>query len=517
MASEDTKRLARNTAALYVRMLFAFVVKFYTARVILEVLGVKDFGVYNLVGSVIGMMGFINNTMRSVTMRYLTIDIGKKDYGHLREVFAVALLIHFFIGAIVVAGGETIGVWLIRNKLSIPAGSMTAALWVFQFVIFSTFVSILQVPYNAALIAHEKFDVYAVLEILHVLLQLAIVFALLLISTNKLILYGGLIFAVTVIIAGLYRWYTMRHFKECRVRLTTKIDGVITRSMLKFSSWDIVGNMSTIARTAGVGMVVNMFYGVVANAAIGIGYQVQYALMEFSGKVMSAAQPQIIKSYATANIEHLRQLMFSATKMSMILMLMIGVPIALNTHFFLQIWLGQVPEYTVWMVRLIMLMQFFNICSTVTYMVVYASGRIALNNFVTSTLFIAILPISYVAFKYYDASVYLPFYLNAAFVFVGIGVNLWVIYRVAPGVGVLSYFMKVFLPCCVVGTASYVVGAVVGGLVTGAWGTFMLSSAVSVVVLCGICWMMVLSGTEKGFVINVARRVGGRISHLLRH
>ena len=242
-------------------------VTLYTSRVVLQVLGVEDFGIYNVVGGIVAIFSFLNASMSGATTRFLMYDMGENNKDKLRITFNSALLIHIAIALLIILIAETVGLWFLKTQLVIPADRMNAAVWVYQFSILSTVVSVTQVPYNACIIAHEKMDVYAYVEILNVILKLLIVFLLVAGDFDKLIFYALLIFLVSTIIACIYRLYCVRHFDESKLLYQLHFENV--KPMLSFSGWDLYGNMSTVARTQGINMLLNMFFGPLLNAASG--------------------------------------------------------------------------------------------------------------------------------------------------------------------------------------------------------------------------------------------------------
>ena len=266
--SENNKRIAKNTIMLYLRMFLTMVVGLYTSRVVLQTLGVEDYGIYGVVGGIVAMMGFLNASMSGATSRFLTFELGRGDKERLSKTFSSALVVHIIIAVIVFVVAETVGLWFLCYKLVIPENRMVAAHWVYQLSILSSMITITQVPYNSSIIAHEKMDVYAYVEILNVTLKLLIVYLLVIGNFDKLILYAILMFAVSVIIMMVYRIYCLRRFEECKFRLF--LDKDYLKPLLSFSGWDLYGNTDFSVRQQGANFLLNMFYGVVLNAAYNI-------------------------------------------------------------------------------------------------------------------------------------------------------------------------------------------------------------------------------------------------------
>ncbi len=312
--SSDSRRIAKNSAVLYARMLLSMAVSLYTSRVVLEVLGVDDYGLYSVTGGVVAMFAFINGSMSGATSRFLTYEMGLGNAERLRDTFNSALLVHIGVAAIILVFAETIGLWFLNCKLSIPEESMTAANWVYQFSIVASLVTITQVPYNACIIAHENMNVYAYIEIANVLMKLGIVYLLVVIGGNKLIIYGILVLVVNIIVASLYRIYCLRKFSESHFRYV--FDKSILKPMLSFSGWDLYGNMCVTARTQGIVMLINVFFGVAVNAAASIATTVFSTLSSFASNIIMAFRPQIIKQYAAGESEEFNKLLMNCIKFS---------------------------------------------------------------------------------------------------------------------------------------------------------------------------------------------------------
>ena len=284
-AISSNKRIAKNTVMLYIRMLLSVVVSLYTSRVVLEVLGVEDYGLYGLVGGVVSMFSFLNSTMAGATSRFLTFEMGKGDESRLKATFSSALIIHIGIALLVLLLSDTVGLWFLNNKLVIPEGRMHAAHWVLQFSVLGMMVSFTQVPYNAAIIAHEKMDVYAYVELLHVFLKLGIVYLLSIGNFDKLILYSFLVMAVNVLIAFVYRIYCIKHYEE--TKFSPHFDKKISKEIISFSLYNLLGNMGTVVNTQGTSFVINKFFGLIYNAAATVGTTVSSVVTGFSSNIMS--------------------------------------------------------------------------------------------------------------------------------------------------------------------------------------------------------------------------------------
>lgn len=476
--SASNRRIAKNTIFLYVRMLFTMGIGLVTSRVVLKVLGVDDFGVYNVVGGVVAMFGFINSSMSGATSRFLTYGLGKSDEVYLKKVFSLSLEIHIAISIIILILSETIGLWFLNNKLDIPPESMYAANWVYQCSVISAVISITQVPYNAAIIAHENMNVFAYVEILNSILKLVILSVLYAVAGNKLMIYGFLVLGVSFVVAFIYRFYCLKHYSECRFTFTN--DRALIKPIFSFFGWDLYGNLSTIMRTQGVNMLINIFFGVVANTAYGIAMQVQGAVGAFSSNIITAVRPQIIKNYASGDYNAMKHLIYASSKYIFMLLVAISIPVIIEMDFLLKIWLGEVPLYSVWLCRLSIFFLYFSTLSFIMVTGAHATGKIKIPSLINGSIYLSVVPISYIAFKH-GGSIYIPFICNAIFVFFGCCMNLYAIKRQIAQFAFWSYFSEVILRCALATFCAAIVPAVIYFSVSYGWVRLGLEIMASVV------------------------------------
>lgn len=372
--NSNKKLLIKNSIALYLRMMLSILIGLYTSRIVLQVLGVDDYGIYNIVGGVVGLTSFINASMSSSTSRFITYELGRGNFESLQKTFSTALTIHVGIIILVLVLCETIGLWFVNNKVVLPAESLKAANWVYQMSILTTCITILQVPYNATIMAHEKMNVFAYIEILNSLLKLAVVFILKFLPLNKLELYSTLILLVSLIITSCYFIYGTYHFDECRFKIT--FEKTLFKPMLSYSGWDLFGNLSVTAKQQGGSVVLNLFYGVVANASAGIANVINGTILGFSQIVMTAFRPQIIKSYSSGAIDQFLQLTHLAFKIVLIFYAMISIPAFICMGNLLSLWLKNPPEFSMIFCRIMLLSGFFNLFSVVFITGLHATGKI---------------------------------------------------------------------------------------------------------------------------------------------
>lgn len=395
--SANNRRIAKNTLLLYVRMIVLMLVSLYTSRVVLDALGVEDYGIYNVVGGIVVMFSFLNSAMSSATQRYLTFELGRGNIEQLNKIFVTSVNIHILIAFIVLVLSETIGLWLLYNKMTIPPERMHAAFWVFQFSILSAAVMFISVPYNAAIIAHEKMSAFAYISIVEVILKLLIVYLLFVIPVDKLILYAFLAFCVQVLIRIVYGIYCKVNFKEAKY--TFIFDKPLFREMIAFSGWNLWGNIASVFANQGIDILLNMFYGPVVNAARGVAVQVQESVKRFSMNFQTALNPQITKSYACSNLQAMHKLIIRSSRFSFFLLYLLALPVLLTTPTLLDIWLKEVPQHTVTFVRISL---FIAIVDTITNPIstaAAATGNVRKYQSIVGGVILLIAPIAYITLK----------------------------------------------------------------------------------------------------------------------
>lgn len=405
----SNKRIAKNTIMLYIRMMISLFISLYTSRVILQTLGVSEYGVYGVVGGVVTMFGFFNSSLSGATSRFLSYELGLDNKQRLQDTFSSALILHIGIALLMVVLCETVGVWFLENKLVIPISRMDAARWVLQLSILSMVFNVVQVPFNASIISHERMDIFAYIDIANSILRLVIVYMLVIGHFDKLILYAILLCVVSILIAVTYCSACLYSFKECRLRFVWRKN--LLKPMLAYSSWEFYGNMSLIAITQGVNMLLNMWFGTIMNAAYDIATRVQGVVMNLSTNVTTAVRPQIVKSYSVQEYTRMLSLMRSGSKITFILMFFFAVPLITETHYIINLWLGSVPAYVETLMRFTLIWNLVVAMSITMNDVVHATGDVKFQCIVSGTMYILILPITYFSFKF-NAPFWLPFLLN---------------------------------------------------------------------------------------------------------
>ena len=440
----DHKIVVKNTILLYVRMLFMMAISLYTSRVVLSTLGIDDYGIYNVVGGIVVVLSFLNTSMAGATQRFLNVELGKQDGKGLKKVFNTSQYIHFIIAGIVFFLGETLGLWFLNSQMNIDVSRLVAANWVFQCALLSFIITVISVPYNATIIAHEKMSAFAYISIVEAALKLLVVFLLLVFPFDKLIVYAVLMTIVACGIRIIYGFYCSRHFDECKHFAMIPDKGYL-RSMLGFSGWTIFGALGTISHNQGIGIIINLFFGVAVNAAQGIANQVINIVNQFVNNFMTALNPQIVKSYAAKDFSGMHSLVTKGSRMGISLVAFFVVPLYYKVPFLLHVWLTEVPEYTVSFIRIVLLT---SLSSAYAYPLATsraATGNIKKYQIVLTTLAWMHLPLAWLFFK-------LGFEPQSAmYIYLAI-INVEQIFRivnVCPAIGlpIFDYVSEVFGRC----------------------------------------------------------------------
>ena len=392
--SNKNKRIVKNTVFLYIRMALVLVVSLYTSKVILNTLGVQDYGIYNIVAGFVSMFGFLNASITACIQRYYNYEIGRNGDDGLGRVFTMSCLIECIIAFVVLLLLETFGVWYINNKLVVPDYKLFAANILFQLSCIQMTLVMFQAPFSGAILAKEKMDYYAAVGIIDVFLKLLIVIILPYLLYDSLIVFGCLMTFISIVDFFLYYIYAKREF--AKLRLLRFWDCELFKSMLSFSGWNVFGAVAMVARTQGLNLILNLFFGPVVNAARGVSIQVQGALMGFIGNISMAVRPQIVESYAIGNINRSRDIMFSISKICFLFLFIMALPVCLNIDIILKFWLGdKVPEYTNVFSVLILCTALIDTLNTPITMLIMATGKVKKYCLYTSICGLLVLPVAY--------------------------------------------------------------------------------------------------------------------------
>lgn len=390
----------KNTLMLYIRMFFIMSVSLFTSRVILKTLGVEDFGTYNVVGGFVTMFSAFSGMFTGAISRYLTYELGRNsdDSGNrLNKIFSTSVTIQLFLAFACAIIVEVAGIWFINNKLVIPADRLVAANWVLHCSVLTFIINLISVPYNAAIIAHERMSAFAYISVFEVTMKLLIVYALYISPVDKLITYSVLLALLAFVVRLIYGTYCSRHFEECHYKLI--FDSQLIKSMSGFAGWNFLGSGTYMLNTQGLNMLINMFFGVTLNAARGIANQVDGAIMQFVNNFLTAVKPQITKNIAAGNMDYVVSLVCKGAKFGYFLMLLFVIPIFLESEQILHYWLGIVPQYTVVFVRLAMIASMVDLLGTTITTAVIATGKVKMYYIIIGTTGLLVLPMTYVAFR----------------------------------------------------------------------------------------------------------------------
>lgn len=394
--AENTKRIAKNTLMLYVRMLFSMLVSLYTSRVVLNTLGVEDYGIYNVVGGFVAMFSIISGSLSASVSRFLTFELGKGDMNRLKETFSTSLLIHLALAGLVFLLAESIGVWFLNAQMVIPSERLYAANWVFQASVLSFMFGLASTPYNASIVSHERMSAFAYIGILDTILRLLIVLFIAYVPWHfdRLIVYSLLLVAVGMSLQGIYLSYCRRNFEECR--LIFHFNKECWKEMSSFAGWNFIGSLSGLLKGQGVNILLNLFFGPAMNAARGIANSVNVAISGFAGNFMTALNPQITKTYATGDQKYTFSLTERGARFSFYFILMFALPVIFETDFILTLWLKQVPEHAVNFVRLVLFLSLCDVLSNTLITLQLASGKIRNYQLAVGGMQLLNFPVSYI-------------------------------------------------------------------------------------------------------------------------
>ena len=392
------KRIVKNTMSLYLRQLFSMFVSLYITRLILRILGASDFGLYNVIGGIIPLFAFFASAMTSATQRYIAVDLGRGDVGRLKLTFSTITYIYWILSAIIIVIAETIGLWYLNYKMVIPEDRLFIANIVYQISVLSCIISVVSTPYSAAIVAHERLDIYAYIGILETVLRLAL--ALLLFFApmlDNLLAYSIGIFCVSLTSRLIYGLYCRKHFVECT--LVRRFDRRLYKDVLSYTSYNMMGNLAIVGKNQGVNLLMNLFFGSVVNAAQGIAMQVVNVINSFVSNVYMSTRPQIIKLYSTENWDEAWNLLALSTRYSFYLILVIVVPVILGVDGVLRLWLGEYPEFTAIFIKLILLDVLVQSSSNQLITLLQAANRIKRYQLISSIVLLMILPVSYLLYR----------------------------------------------------------------------------------------------------------------------
>lgn len=506
--SSNNKRIAKNTLLLYVRMLFTMAVSLFTSRVILNTLGVEDYGINNVVGGIVTMFSVLSGSLSASISRFITFELGKGNLQRLKTVFSTGVNIQLGMSLLVVILAEAVGIWFLNTKMNIPVERLNAANWVFQCAILTFVLNLLSVPYNAAIIAHEKMSAFAYISVVEVTLKLIIVYMLTISPFDRLKTYAVLLLLVGAIIRFVYGYYCKRHFEECTYHFI--LNKPVLKEMTGFAGWNFFGNGAYMLNTQGVNILMNLYFGVAVNAARGVATQVDAALKQFVNNFTTAVNPQITKSYAQGDLDYMHKLVCRSAKFSAYLMMFFAVPIILETNTILTIWLKTVPDYAVIFLQWIIISSFMDTVlanSLVTSM--FATGKIKRYQIIVTTIGCLVFPLSWIAFKLgFEPQVgyILYFIIYTILLFV----RLYLLKDMVK-IPVMMYIREVLYKLAPVIVVGFAIPGILILTMDAGWLRLILVCLLSVLVTAASEYFIGLSNKEKDFVTEKIKLVIGKI------
>lgn len=501
-ASDKTHRIAKNTIILYIRMIVMIFIGLFTSRVILNTLGVENYGIYNVVGGIVAMFGIITSSLSSSISRFITVELGTNNIERLKKIFSTSVTVQLIISVIIVILIEIIGLWFLHNKINIPTERLDEATFVMHCSVITFAVSLNTMPYNATIIAHEKMGIFSYITLLDAILKLVVVYLLYVSPFDKLETYAVLLLLVSVIVQLIQFIYCRRQFQECR--FSWLLDKQLLKEMSSFSGWSFAGNASYIINTQGINLLINIFFGVTINAARGIATQVDTMIQGFVNNFTTAMNPQIMKSYATKDLKYMHQLIISGSKFAYFLMLFFAIPICLETNFILTLWLKQVPEYSVSFVRLALLTSMMTALGSTLTTSQSATGHIKYSSMVTSFLTFLDFPLSYFVFKigYSPTSCYIVhFILYSLLQFLKI-----FLVKNYIKLSVKLYLKEVFLKVFLVSIVAFILPYLIYIILDSSFLRLLFVITMSAISTLVSIYLLGLTSVEKHLIINIIKK-----------
>lgn len=500
---DANKRIAKNTLFLYLRLALVLIISLYTSRVILHNLGVSDYGLYNVVAGFVSMFALLSTSLTKATQRFYNYEKGRNGIDGEKRVFISSNYIQIIIAVLILVLAETIGLWYVSTIMVYSPDRALAVQIVYQASVFSLLLVVLQIPFSAAIIAHERINYYAIVGVIDVILKLFIALIIAIIPFDNLCIYGVLVAGVTIINFVLYYSYAKRHFPHLRFK--RQFHRETFTSMIKYSGWSAFNGFSQTIKNQGLNVLMNFFFGPTVNAARGISYQVKSALLNFVLNITTAAQPQVVESYAVGNKERATKLMFAVSKFIFISLFMSSLPIMVEVSFVLRLWLGnEVPDYTEVFTILVLIITLVDILTTPITMIINASGKVARYNFWNSIIGISVLPVAYVFLN--QGADPVSVYVVSLFISIIMVIISIVIMMQETGIKMSQYFKGVILPLTGVVVSSVILPVIIFCFISPGGFRFFLIAICSVLLVAISGYYIGLNANERSFVLSYAKR-----------
>lgn len=503
MPTANDRRIAKNAVYLYASMLLGMLISLYTVRVVFDTLGVRNYGIYNVVGGIVAIFGFLSTSMSGAVSRFLNMELGQGNTAKLRTIFATSLHIHIVVCLFVLLMGETVGLWYVNTRLVIEPERLVAANWTYQMSLLAAIFTIMQIPYIAAIVAHERMGVYALVSVANGVLKLGVAMALILFgSCDTLIVYACLMAAVSFVVFLAYKMYCTRNFPE--TRYTATIDKSILRGMLVFCGWDIYYVFSNTARMQGMVIILNRFGGTLLNAAAGITMQVSGALTSFSSSLIAASRPQIIQEYACGNYSHMLAIFRNCSRYCLLLMGLFAVPLIVKMDYVLGIWLVDPAPHTAAFCRLAIIASFGELLNSVCAIGIHATGRLSRLALISGTFYLVELPVMWFALFYTDVPEVI-YAVHIVAVFCIVLINTLILKSQMPQFGVLNFWVSgILVPLAILSAVLLAVWSVAGMLPDG-FGNLLVVTAVSSVLLLVSTFFAVNRATRQEILEKIRK------------
>lgn len=501
--SENNKRIAKNTLLLYFRMLLIMLVNLYISRVVLDILGVEDYGIYNVVGGFVTMFSVISGAMTTATQRFLSFEIGKNENGNVQTMFTTAIMIHVFLAIIIFILGESVGIWFLNSYMNFPSDRYFAANCVFQFSLLTFIVNVMSVPYNAAIVAYERMKAFAYVSIIEAVSKLMVVYLLLVSPIDKLIFYAALLALISILIRIIYSTYCRKNFKDCSCNW--KWNREHGKNVMSFVSWNLIGSVAGIAKEQGVNVLLNIFFGASVNAARGVAYQVLNAMNGFVNNFLIAINPQIVKSYASNEKESMFKLVLRGSRISFLMITTLAIPIIIEAPFILSIWLKEVPEYTAIFLRLVLLTSIVDSLSGTLITSMHASGKVRDYQIIVGGISLLTLPMAYVLLKM-NYPPYSAMIVGLILAIICHFVRL-ILLKKSIGFPIMTFIKQVTLRVSILFVLALLIPLIIYINLAINWLSFLLIVIVSFISSIFLAYIIGLDRKEKDFILEKIRKI----------
>lgn len=498
----NKKNIARNATYLYIRMLVTMLVSLYTSRIILDILGINEYGLYQVVGGIVAIFSFFNAAMSISSSRFLTYALGENNITKLKSIFSTTVIIHIILGLLIVIIAETIGLYILYNKINLPEERFDILFWVYQISVVTTFISIIQTPYTASIISHEHMKIYTYMSLLEVFLKLAILVFLYYCNIDKLLLYAILLACSQIILSLIYRLYCIKHFTECHFSIC--FDKQVLKDILSFSSWSLFSNISSMLHNQGIILLINNFFSPTCVAARTISLQINMVINQFAQNFRLAFNPQIVKSYAQGNKEESQDLLLESTKYSVFLILLISLPLLINSNYILHLWLKDVPTYTVEFVNIILIQTLFQTIDNSLYYGLYTIGKVKENSLISPIIATLGFPICYILFKNGYSPLSLSWCYTFIYFFIGIIVKPVLLIKIAKYSR--KKIMVMIKDCFILIVTAIIVYFLSSAMIKSQnLLTFIISTSISIIILSCCLFYGIMEKSNRIYIFNIIK------------